>query len=257
MDLYRWATPHLETIAPDIYTRESRAFEKQCAIHTRPDNPLFTTETSGDQNMFRAIAQFDAVGYHMAGIENIVDANGVVYPASQHIADNIRCVAAVIPLLLKYQGTGRIHCVQEEFGMGSFWLGDLEGYYGEIQFGPPRAGVPTDYRHRKPPQPGGGWNPDTAGRGLIIQAAKHEFYLTGFGWRVFLHAKLAPDKNRKELCPADMQFNYPEVHYISVDQGYFDENGKFITVLRRNGGQIDWGLWVEGDIGVVRVLLTE
>jgi len=35
MDLYRWATPHLETIAPDIYTRESRDFERQCDIHTR------------------------------------------------------------------------------------------------------------------------------------------------------------------------------------------------------------------------------
>jgi len=54
-----------------------------------------------------------------------------------------------------------------------------------------------------------------------------------------------------------MQFEPPEVHYLSVDQGYFDEDGKFVTVLRRNGGQIDWGLWVEGDIGVVRVRLCE
>jgi len=52
-----------------------------------------------------------------------------------------------------------------------------------------------------------------------------------------------------------MQFENPEVHYLSVDQGYFDDNGKFVTVLRRNGGQVDWGLWVDGDIGVVRVLL--
>ena len=109
MDIYRWATPHLETIAPDIYATESRSFEIQCAIHAREDNPLFTTETSGDLNMFRAIAQFNAVGYHMAGIENIIDKDGNVYPATQHIADNIKCVASVIPLLLKYQGMGRIY----------------------------------------------------------------------------------------------------------------------------------------------------
>jgi hypothetical protein len=257
MDIYRWATPHLETIAPDIYATESRSFEIQCAIHAREDNPLFTTETSGDLNMFRAIAQFNAVGYHMAGIENIIDKDGNVYPATQHIADNIKCVASVIPLLLKYQGMGRIHAVQEECGMSSFWLGNLEGYTGVVQFGPPRMGVPSDFRHRKPPMPGGGWNPSTAGRGLIIQASKHEFYLTGFGWRLHLRPKLEPDKNRTVQCPADMQFEPPEVHYLSVDQGYFDENGKFVTVLRRNGGQIDWGLWVEGDIGVVRVRLCE
>jgi hypothetical protein len=257
MDLYRWATPHLETIAPDIYTRESRDFEKQCDIHTRPDNPLFTTETSGDQNMFRAIARFNAVGYHMAGIENIFDKDGNVYPATQHIANNIRCVASVIPLLLKYQGTGKIHLVHEEFGMDSFWLGDLEGYYGMVQFGPPRMGAPSDWRHRKPPAPYGGYNPDNAGRGLIIQASKHEFYLTGFGWRLHLHPKLAPDKNRTILSPNNFVFEPTEVHYLSVDQGRFDDNGDFVTVLRRNGGQIDWGLWVEGDIGVVRVLLCD
>jgi hypothetical protein len=257
MDLYRWATPHLETIAPDIYTRESRSFEKQCDIHNREDNPLFTTETSGDQNMFRAIAQFNAVGYHMAGIENVFDKDGNVYPATQHIANNIRCVASVIPLLLKYQGTGRIHAVQEECGMDSFWLGDLEGYYGMVQFGPPRMGSPSDWRHRKPPAPAAGWNPDNAGRGLIIEAGKHEFYLTGFGWRLHLHPKLAPEKNRTVLSPNNFVFEPTEVHYLSVDQGYFDENGKFVTVVRRNGGHVDWGLWVEGDIGVVRVLLCD
>jgi hypothetical protein len=134
MDIYRWATPHLETIAPDIYARGSRDFEIQCAIHAREDNPLFTTETSGDQNMFRAIAQFNAVGYHMACIENIIDKDGVVYPAAQHIADNIKCVSSVIPLLLKYQGTGRVHAVLHEFGTDSCWLGDLEDYEGIVQF---------------------------------------------------------------------------------------------------------------------------
>ena len=257
MDIYRWATPHLETIAPDIYARGSRDFEIQCAIHAREDNPLFTTETSGDQNMFRAIAQFNAVGYHMAGIENIIDKDGVVYPATQHIADNIKCVSSVIPLLLKYQGTGRVHAVLHEFGTDSCWLGDLEGYEGIVQFGPPRMGAPSDFRHRKAPAPFAGYNPDTAGRGFIIQAGKHEFYLTGFGWRLYLRPKIEPDKDRTVQCPADMQFENPEVHYLSVDQGYFDDNGKFVTVLRRNGGQVDWGLWVEGDIGVVRVLLCD
>jgi len=30
------------------------------------------TETRGDQNMFRPIADYNAIGYHIAGIENMV-----------------------------------------------------------------------------------------------------------------------------------------------------------------------------------------
>ena len=70
----------------------------------------------------------------------------------------------------------------------------------------------------------------------LTQETAGEFYLTGFGWRLLVRPKLSPDKNRTTLCPADMQFEMPEVRYISVDQGYFDDNGKFVTVLRRNGG---------------------
>jgi len=52
---------------------------------------------------------------------------------------------------------------------------DLEGYYGMVQFGPPRMGAPSDWRHRKPPAPYGGYNPDNAGRGLIFRQAGTSF----------------------------------------------------------------------------------
>ena len=80
MDLYRWATPHLDLIAPDNYRRDSRGYEAMCAIHARDDNPLFMVETVRDQNMFRAIAEYNAIGCHFSGIELTVDENGVVIP---------------------------------------------------------------------------------------------------------------------------------------------------------------------------------
>ena len=256
MDLYRWATPHVDIIAPDIYRRDSRGYEALCIVHSREDNPFFMTETGGDQNMFRAIADYNAIGYHIAGIENMVDENGVM--VNQFLADNIRCVSAVIPLLLKYQGTGKIHSVIEEFGLADYWMNGLDGYDGIVQFGAGRpGGSPTDFRHRKPSGGPISFNPNAAGRGLVIQAGKHEFYLVGAGWRLFLRPRLAPDKNRTAYCPTDFQFEQTQEHYLSVDEGYFDDDGKFVTVTRRNGGQVDWGCWVEADIGVVRVLLCE
>jgi hypothetical protein len=41
----------------------------------------------------------------------------------------------------------------------------------------------------------------------------------------------------------------------SVDEGHFDEDGKFVIDRRRNGDEIgNRGLWVESDIGVLRVI---
>ena len=261
MDLYRWATPHLDLIAPDNYRRDSRGYEAMCAIHARDDNPLFMVETVGDQNMFRAIAEYNAIGYHFGGIELSVDENGVVLPENQSHADNIQCVASVIPLLLKHQGTGKVHAIIEEYGMDEEWI-DLDGYAGLVQFG---AGRPTytfiDYRHKKAHSPRKEYNPDTSGRGLIIQAGKHEFYLVGVNWRIFFRRKLTPDKTRTSLSPSDLQFdlqiNPIHAKYLSVEEGYFDENGEFVTTLRRNGGWVNQCLWVEADIGVLRVIMCE
>jgi len=94
-------------------------------------------------------------------------------------------------------------------------------------------GRPSDYRHRKPPAPAAGWNPNTAGRGLIIQAAKHEFYLTGFGWRLHLRPKIEPDKNRFCAVPGRLALRNAgsPLFYLST-RGYFDDDGKFVTVIR-------------------------
>ena len=257
MDLYRWATPHVDIIAPDNYHHDSRGYEEFCAIHTRDNNPLFMTETSGDQNMYRAIADYNCIGVHFGGIEHMVDENGIVLPENKPIADNVRCVAAVIPLLLKYQGTGKIHAIMQEYAMGGQWLRNLDGYIGVVQFGGGRSGMsPTDFRHRRNQVVAKGFGDNNA-RGLVIQASKHEFYLVGVGWRICLKPKLAPDKNRTSLSPGDLVFDQIQEHYLSVDEGYFDKKGKFVVTNRRNGGHVNWGLWVEADIGVVRVLLCD
>jgi hypothetical protein len=68
---------------------------------------------------------------------------------------------------------------------------------------------------------------------------------------------MEPDKNRKFLTARDFQLDPKQTHYVSVEQGNFNEKGEFVPVLRRNGARVNHGVWVEADIGVVRVVLTK
>jgi hypothetical protein len=45
--------------------------------------------------------------------------------------------------------------------------------------------------------------------------------------------------------------------YVRVDEGHFDAEGAFVVDRRRNGDEIDGGVWAEPDTGVVRVVACE
>jgi hypothetical protein len=42
-----------------------------------------------------------------------------------------------------------------------------------------------------------------------------------------------------------------------VDEGHFDDSGEFVADRRRNGDNVSNGLWVEADIGVLRVITCD
>ena len=261
LDIYKWFTPHVDFIGPDIYSPDARDYEFLCATYSRDDNPFFLPEsvkevTDGGRStqpwsMFRAIADYNLIGYFFFGIEYIMTEDGSFRPEFRMLVDSIQCVSAVIPLLLKYQGTGKIHAVAQDEYMKSQDL-NLDGYTGLVQFG---EGQPSpawkDWRH--PPnetmfkeQPAD----SNRGRGLIIQASPNEFYLVGANYRLFLHPKTSTDKMLAPLPVTDPP-------YLSVDEGHFDRNGKFVVDRQRNGGQVLAGLWIEPDCGVVRAIMCD
>ena len=261
LDIYKWFTPHVDFIGPDIYSPDARDYEFLCATYSRDDNPFFLPEsvkevTDGGRStqpwsMFRAIADYNLIGYFFFGIEYIMTEDGSFRPEFRMLVDSIQCVSAVIPLLLKYQGTGKIHAVAQDEYMKSQDL-NLDGYTVSVQFG---EGQPSpawkDWRH--PPnetmfkeQPAD----SNRGRGLIIQASPNEFYLVGANYRLFLHPKTSTDKMLAPLPVTDPP-------YLSVDEGHFDRNGKFVVDRQRNGGQVLAGLWIEPDCGVVRAIMCD
>jgi hypothetical protein len=47
-------------------------------------------------------------------------------------------------------------------------------------------------------------------------------------------------------------------NFVSVEEGHFDKNGKFVAERKRNGDQVTWcGLWVEPSAGVVRAITCD
>ena len=97
LDIYKWFTPHIDLIAPDIYVLVGSRFDSILASYAFDDNPLFMPESSGDPppELFRAIADYNLIGFFIMGsLECLVAEDGSLNPQSQIGVDTIRCVEA-------------------------------------------------------------------------------------------------------------------------------------------------------------------
>jgi hypothetical protein len=246
LDIYKWCTPHIDLIAPDNYQENLRAFESVCAAYSRDDNPLFVPESvlKGPHKL-RAIAEYNAIGY-FGEIRPLLGKDGAPDPESQTQNDICRCISAVIPLLLKYQGTGKVRSVIQEESMTK-QLFDFDGYMGMVQYGPMMKFL---YTEKRAPSSPGGW-------GLVFQASRNEFYLVGDNFQLYLRPKPTVGKMQPPLLSGDWR-NTSLGNFVSVEEGHFDKSGKFVVELKRNGDQVTWcGLWVEPSAGVVRAITCD
>ena len=243
LDIYKWSTPHADFIAPDNYQLDDKGFEFISAAYSRDDNLLFVPESVGSPHLLRAIAEYNAIGY-CAWLRPVFADDGTFDPRAQLTRDIIRCAAATIPLLLKYQGTGKIHAVIEEENKEK-QIFDFDGYLGQVRFGP----LPHFFGPKKQVSNTRGW-------GMVIQTSRNEFYLVGDNYQLFLRPKPSVENMKVPVLVADWT---PTLlgHFVSVDEGHFDQNGKFVVDCRRNGDQISFGLWLEPHVGVVRVIMCD
>ena len=260
LDIYKWFTPHVDMVSPDVEYNNTIRYQWLCATYSRPDNPLFFPETPPTTNLFRAIADYNLIGYSwMGGFDNIIAEDGSVRPEMQDAVDTLYCIVSAIPLILRYQGTDKIHAVVQEEYMPYQWF-DLGDYVGRVQFGEGMVRpVRKDWRHVKEvampkEQVDSDVKPEyKRGRGLLFQTGKNEFYLVGTGWRLFLRPKLPPE----QLIPLFYHQDLAHARQLSVDEGHFNENGEFVVDRQRNKTPLLYGAWVEADIGVLRIIMGE
>lgn len=252
IDIWKAAAPHIDLLAPDIYIPGARAYRQVCANYCRSDNPLFIPECRANAItsllMFYAIADYDAIGVAPFAIEDILDGSGGLNEGGAALADSYAAVRAVLPLLLSYQGTGKVHAiVQEEWAETQ--VIELDGYVALARFGvswmgrpvvphtPAITSVPTTRSLASlPPAPVRTSDAATRGRGLLIQTGPKEFYATGVGFTVLIRPVAGSQRFLgKNLITG--QFD----PWLLVEAGHF-ERDTWIVDEHRSGDESDYGL---------------
>ena len=253
IDIWKYATPDIDVIAPDIYLGNFTDYKKACETYTRDDNPLYIPESgANDQNalnMIRAIADFGCEGYFAFAIDSVLGPDGNLRPSARNFTYSLQATKNIAPLLLKYRGTGRIHSlVQEPYQqMKSF---EFENFICAALFaGQGGLFVGKDHRYQQDPSLTEG----LPHFGYIIEASPDEFYLSGH-MHIYFAPKKSPDWNHvnKGVSPS-----YTPFDYLSVEEGVLDEQGNFSATRKRNGDEVVFGsFWASPQCGVVRVRLN-
>jgi hypothetical protein len=243
-DIWKFAAPDLDLLAPDIYRNSLSVYTAVCERYSNDENPLFVPESGchgggNHKNMFYAIGTYGAIGYAPFGIEGILDREGKPLPQCRELIDSFRSVAAGLPLLTRYRGTGKIRAVvEEEFEDGYFY--ETEKYLVKVDY---RKDGYSNYIHRALQEEPG------RGRGLIIEAGPDEFYALGTGFTLFFSPK------DDIFYSEDRVTNH--MPYLLVEEGSFDAEGVWSVSRIRTGDECDHGLWVFPENGVVHGILCD
>jgi hypothetical protein len=243
-EIWKFAAPHLDLLAPDIYFNCLDVYDRVCRRYSGEDNALFVPESSpfgkgGNlKNMYYAIGKYGAIGYAAFGVESILDKEGNADPDHREIINSFRSVSCALPLLIKYRGSGKIHTVvQEEFEEGYFY--ETEKYMVKVDYGKNYG----NYIHRV-----SGDNPCRA-RGLIIKTAPDEFYILGTGFTVYFSPR------DDIFYSEDRVTNH--MPYLFVQEGSFGPGGEWIIDRIRTGDECDHGIWVFTENKVVHTVLCD
>ena len=250
LDVWKFCTPNIDFISPDIYSQSYRTYREMCDGYSRDDNPLFVPETGRTgfnvAYMFYAIGKANAIGYATFGIESSFELDGTIKEDSIAMKESNQCLLNAQKLLCEYHGTGKIHAVvqEEHIGQANY---EFERYYGCVKFAfEGRHGQGTGYKGRVNPPA----NTPLPIRGLIFEVSPTEFYLVG-NFHLKLAYKSSPARNISTQV-------YPLVDYASVQEGYFDDDGEFVVVDERNGDEVMFGdFWATPQSGITRVRLND
>jgi len=222
IDVWKVAAPAISICAPDLYANN---FKEVAASYQRPNNPLFIPETHADvwykpsaidlyqaaRNVFWAVAHHDAICFAPFGLEG----QAVDGP----IARSLKLVSDLSPLILQFQGTGRMEGILQTEEPKSA-VQQLEGVKET-------AGIPSSCDIAL-----GGYvahvlysnaSPNDRAYGLIVNTAPDEFLIAGDG-----------------LAVAFSSTTRREVGFVEIWEQVF-VNGQWGNGRRLNGDQTNQG----------------
>jgi beta-galactosidase GanA len=244
--IYKAAAPHIDVAAPDIYQPESGRVAGTLALFQRPDNPLLVPEMGNAAGYARYLYQIigkGALGVAPFGLDYFEYSN---YPlgakgTDKHMVEPFAKVFNVFAPMqrtwakLAYEGKtwgvaeGDDRAPQSVEADG--WKLDLS--FREFQFGE------REWLQDKTEFAAGTERP--SGGLAIAQLGPEEFLLVGQQVRVKFSG-LAANAGKPSA-------------YVHVQEGHYDQDGKWIMERNWNGDQTDYGLNLPATPTVLKVKL--
>lgn len=223
LDVWKAAAPHIDVLAPDIYYPK---FYDVAAQYTRPDNPLFVPETNSlpffAANALLTFAYFNGFGFSPFGIDNFVE-NGGVTPQASAFEDLYRMLRPLLPLIARYQYTGKLHPLLQGIAQGEKWA------YA-VRLGNQFA-ASVEFTTKYDPEKG-------RGGGLIIELGPDEFVVAGSGFKVNFRQLEGPRR---------------DAQILTLEEGTF-EGERWVSARRLNGDELHVELPEQSRILRVRLL---
>lgn len=256
IEIFRLAAPHLDTISPDIYLQDEETWSSlnktyQDGIHAYYIPELLPSALASAR-MIQAVVKHGLCGAHYFGIDMFVEADGKQSEKFSEAADAMKILKDMKPFIEKYQGTDKLYAVAQFEGMSKQYV-DFGDFVGSVRFDDTNGDLLAkvtdkimDNEHV--------FNPGKKCRakGLICYDRHGTFYLAGNNYRLMLFPKNRIESMTSAVHSTDFQ-NQRCQPFLSVEEGYLEDDGKFCAVKRRNGDEADYGFWVTSDVGVVRV----
>lgn len=249
LDIYKVAAPHIDLLAPDLYTPTSESYEATLNLYTRPDNALFVAE-SGNKPVYarylfstlghRGIG-FDPFGFDYTGYSNFPLGNTRTDETMVAPFANLYGVfAPMARVWAKLSFESQVWGVSEpddhatqDLDLGADWSAKVS--YRQWQFGMPE----WDKEHKNG-YPEGSDVP--SGGVAVAKLSANEFLVIGYNARITFGAG---EKNKDKGFLLDR-----------VEEGHFDDKGQWVFERVWNGDQTDYGLNFAGPPKVLKVRLA-
>jgi hypothetical protein len=206
LDVWKAAAPAIDILAPDIYYPK---FYDVCTQYSRPDNVLFVPETNYNPYfagfVFTTFADFNGIGFSPFGIDDAIK-DGASTPEATQFEDSYRVLRPLLPLIARYQYTGKMHTVLQGIANGEDWV-------HSFRVGRKLAAI-VEFTVPFSPEKG-------RARGLIMELAPDDFLVVGAGFKVAFRELEGP------LGDAEV---------LSIDEGTY-EGDRWIPARRLNGDE--------------------
>jgi hypothetical protein len=223
IDIWKAAAPHIDLLAPDIYYPK---YHDVCAQYARPDNPLFVPEARFAPyfaaHAYMTFAEFNGLGFSPFGIDHAVEGDALT-PVATEFEDVYRVLQPLLPLIARYQYTGKLHAVIQGVAQGEDW-----GYAVSVG-----QNLAASVEFTRP------YNPERGrAAGLIIELAPEDFVVAGSGFSVHFR---------------EMEGPLRDAQILSLEEGTF-EGERWVPVRRLNGDELHVTLPEKARILRVRLL---